>query len=479
MKRIFSLTIAFLLLFTACAGTAPEELPVETETVIPVETPEETTREDIPDNLPERDFAGKAFRVISVADRTYETAVEEYTGTADNDALYDRNLRIAERFNCSIEAVSHVDPVVSAINTATAGTNDYELVSIVNYKSGKVITSKSLLNWYEIPFVNLEMPWYVKFINDSATIHDKIFTATGDMAVTSLTFTVGMFFNQKVCGDYGYTAEDLYEMVDNNSWTIDNFLQIIDAIYVDINGDGKDDINDLYGYGGSVFDDIDIWLPAFDHAVTGRDENGNLTLALNNEKTVSIVDKLVRLIHETQGSNVKGTWQAQEFFAQDLLAFAPIRFHDCFGTLRDMESEYSILPVPKWDEAQQDYRSTLTDEFSTYGMVKSVPEEDYEFVGILFEAMNAESYKTVFPVYCDIALKGKYATDLKTAEIMDRIISSRSFDAGFTFGAEVLGLVPYCVRDLVVKKSTDLASMLAQKENIVTKGLQSINETYS
>lgn len=479
MKRILSLVSAFLLLFTACAGTVTEEIPVEEETVLPVETETETTRADIPDNLPERDFDGKSFRVISMPDKTYETAVEEYTGTADNDALYDRNLRIIERFNCTIEAIANNDPVMSAINTATAGTNDYEIASVINYKSGKLITGNSLLNWYEIPFVDLERPWYVKFINESGTIHNKVFTVVGDMSVTSLTFTVGMFFNQKVCGDYGYTADDLYDMVDSNVWTIDRFMEIIDSIYVDVNGNGRDDIDDLYGYGGSMYDDIDIWLPAFDHPITGRDENGNLTLEMNNEKTVSIVGKLVRLIHETQGFNAKGTWQAQEFFAEDLLAFAPIRFQDCFGTLREMESEYSILPVPKWDEAQKEYRSTLTDEFSAYGMVKSVPEEDYEFTGILFEAMNAESYKTVFPVYYDIALKGKYATDPKTAEIMDRIISSRSFDVGFTFGSEVLGLVPYCVRDLVKRKSTDLASLLAQKENIIEKGLQEINEAYS
>ena len=479
MKRIFSLVIAFLLLLTACSGMVSEETTTVQGTETVAQTESETTREEIPDNLPERDFAGKAFRVISMADKTYETTVDEYTGTAENDALYDRNLRIIERFNCTIEAISSSDPVASAINTATAGTNDYEIVSMVNFQSGQAITSKSFLNWYDIPFVNLEMPWYVKFINESGTIHGKAFTVTGDMSLTSLTFTVGMFFNQKVCGDYGYTAEDLYEMVDSNTWTIDSFLQIIDNIYVDVNGDGEDDINDLYGYGGSMYDDIDIWLPAFDHAVTGRDENGNLTLTLDNEKTIAITEKLIRLIHETQGSNVKGTWEAQKFFAADLLAFAPIRFYDCFGTLREMESEYSILPVPKWDEAQQEYRSTLTDEFSAYGMIKSVPEEDYEFVGILFEAMNAESYKTVYPVYYDIALKGKYSTDPKTAEIMDKIVSSRSFDVGFTFGARVLDHVPYYVRDLVKQKSTDMASLLAKKENVIEKGLREINEAYN
>ncbi|MBQ8401131.1 MAG: hypothetical protein IJX14_04285, partial [Clostridia bacterium] len=78
MKRIFSLVIAFLLLLTACSGMVSEETTTVQGTETVAQTESETTREEIPDNLPERDFAGKAFRVISMADKTYETTVDEY-----------------------------------------------------------------------------------------------------------------------------------------------------------------------------------------------------------------------------------------------------------------------------------------------------------------------------------------------------------------------------------------------------------------
>ena len=118
-----------------------------------------------------------------------------------------------------------------------------------------------------------------------------------------------------------------------------------------------------------------------------------------------------------------------------------------------MESAYGILPMPKYDAAQQNYLTTLIDEVSMFGVMRPVPEDELEFVGILFTALNAESYREVYPVYYDVALKNKYSEDPETAKMIDLIMDGRTFDLGFTFGVSYLSRFPYCIRDLVQKYS--------------------------
>ena len=50
--------------------------------------------------------------------------------------------------------------------------------------------------------------------------------------MTALTYTIAMFFDQKVCEDWGYSADSLYKKVYDNEWTID--LGDVPAAFKDI-----------------------------------------------------------------------------------------------------------------------------------------------------------------------------------------------------------------------------------------------------
>ena len=88
-----------------------------------------------------------------------------------------------------------------------------------------------------------------------------------------------------------------------------------------------------------------------------------------------------------------------------------------------------------------------------------------EFIGTMFEALCAESYKKVYPAYYDIALKGKYSSDAGTAEMVDLIMTGRKFDFSFQFGESVFQFLPYLVRNMMRDKTTDLVSRYDSIEN--------------
>ena len=66
------------------------------------------------------------------------------------------------------------------------------------------------------------------------------------------------------------------------------------------------------------------------------------------------------------------------------------------------------------------------------GRLKSI--QDPEFVGVIAEALNAESWKRVVPAYYDISLKYKGARDEQSVAMLDLIVEGRIFDFGYVYG---------------------------------------------
>ena len=142
-----------------------------------------------------------------------------------------------------------------------------------------------------------------------------------------------------------------------------------------------------------------------------------------------------------------------------------------------MEAKYGILPLPKFDEAQEDYYTNAWDQFSVFAVPKTIADEDKEVVGIVFEALNAESYKTVYPAYYDKALKSRYSAEPATAEIVDIIMAGRKLEFLFQFG-EFTASLPYQFRQLLANKQTDVASTYKKMEKLMKKTFGKVIKIY-
>ncbi|MBQ2279335.1 MAG: hypothetical protein II333_12260 [Clostridia bacterium] len=109
---------------TAAAPVAGEEVAEEIniEELSPAEQ-----RALIPDNLPEMTFEGRSYIFAVEEAKAYEIISEELTGEATNDAVYDRNLRIEDRFDVKIEVIPTTNPYDNVKNVVTAGTYAYDV----------------------------------------------------------------------------------------------------------------------------------------------------------------------------------------------------------------------------------------------------------------------------------------------------------------------------------------------------------------
>ena len=73
-----------------------------------------------------------------------------------------------------------------------------------------------------------------------------------------------------------------------------------------------------------------------------------------------------------------------------------------------MEDDYSILPYPKWDEAQENYYTMVDGGHQ----IQAVPltTKNLERAGTILEALNAESYQGLPEVLDELIKSGKIAS---------------------------------------------------------------------
>ena len=98
---------------------------------------------------------------------------------------------------------------------------------------------------------------------------------------------------------------------------------------------------------------------------------------------------------------------------------------------------------------------------------KTLSEEDYEFFGIITEALSAESWKTAHPAYYDVALKVKGARDEQSVRMLDLVMNSRVYDFGYVYD-NWQGMA-FTVQFMLLKGDTNFQSYYEKKEAAAVK----------
>ena len=434
-------------------------------------------RQLIPDNLPARDFQGKEFRFAIEENKEFEIWSKELIGEVTNDVIYNRNLLIEEKFKVRITATVY-ENVHSRVKTyVLAGDDAFEVYGFRAYLSYTPIVDQVLLNWYDMPYMEFDAPWYNKITNDVATFNGKLFNLTCSLAITQMQYTYAIFFNQKLTQDFGYPPPQLYQTVYDNEWVIDRFKEIIAGIYIDVNGNSKKDADDVFGYACELTHPSDAWLAAFDQPISSKDEDGNIVIEYVNEKTIKALEKIYDLTYNMDATFVyTKQYDEYKYFANSKVALCPLPFRVAYSDLRTMEDPYGILPYPKWDDKQEKYLTNIFDQYSAFGIPKTL--SDYEFLGVIMQSLCAESYKTVYPAFYDVALKNKYTQDADTANMVDIVMAGANMDLAFMFGETLFQRTPYMFRDLIQSKSVDLISKYNKIETALLTSLEKLTTYY-
>jgi hypothetical protein len=143
--------------------------------------------------------------------------------------------------------------------------------------------------------------------------------------------------------------------------------------------------------------------------------------------------------------------------------------------LRATETDYGILPYPKWNKEQERYMTGAQDNFSI--MAIPITCQNTELAGAALEALAAESYRSVTPAYYEIALKTKYLRDDESAMMLDIIRDGLSFNFG-AYHTDSIGDLRLQYRFIMGNKKSDWVSVYEKNEAKYQKGLEKTIENY-
>ena len=496
LKRIISMFLVIVMLGSSFALLACSETPdgkAATDDANPSNTdaaetePAELTRAQTPDSLPaDLDFGGMTFNILCRTKNWFagEMTVEELNGEVVNDAVYDRNLSVSDRLKVELNYIK-VDDVTGAANTSiTAGSDDYQMVvgsavDIVQY--GARGQYYNLLDSTYVPYLDLDQPWWAHHYTEQASVGGKCFFATGDLALSLTQLAFVTYFNKKLVEDMG--LEDPYQLVRDGKWTIDKQKEMTEMVYVDLNGNAKADKEDQFGFGISNMISYDVYWSAFDMTLFSRDPEGLPYVDTNIDKFQTAVDKIYSLFRETEGTyyvNQYGADQEQDDlakkFAANELMFTTLRIMAC-DILRDMDADYGIIPVPKWDESQDEYYTFVHDQYSVFGIPKSSPIPNE--ISAVLEAMAAENYRYVIPAYYDVVLNGKYLRDVESSEMLEISMKNVKIDFSWIYTYNLGGVAQNLFRYLMQGGSKDFTSKYAATEKALNAQLNAMLKAYN
>ena len=320
----------------------------------------------------------------------------------------------------------------------------------------------------EIPVVDLSQPYWDQGMNRSLSICNRQYTAVGAANLDIYDLTFCLLFNKEMMNDHQLTSP--YELVEDGTWTFDKMAEYMTTALNDTNGDGVMNLDDTYGYtSAGKMTTPGFWI-AGDVMSIGKDENDRPYVALGEEAFVNVFNKTFEVVWDTGASYLTDDGNDVPNDCRNLFKSGKSMFMDMsffyIEQMRDSDTDFDIIPYPKYSEEQQDIRCRVC-YYMPY--IVSGVCADLEMTGTLLEAMHCYSYETVIPVYYDICLKAKNARDEESQRMLDLIFENRVIDIG---DSTLCGdLRDNFMANMMSTNKRDLASTAATQTKVITKKL--------
>ncbi|MCL1794134.1 MAG: hypothetical protein FWG34_09710 [Oscillospiraceae bacterium] len=461
---------------TAHSGGAPEN-----------EAAAESAPPKLGPDLPDSDFGGAPINFL-VRSENYnwywcsrEIYASEENGEPLNDAVYRRNRYVEGKYNFEITEHRSDSPFNDAQKAAKSGDQTYDVFMLGLNEEAILAQNGYLANLYLVPHLNLAQPWWDQRAVKQLNIGGKLYYALGDINTQDNDSIFVSFFNKKLIADYA--LENPYHLVASGDWTLDKFNRMITDISEDLNGDGIMGVEDRYGQLGEDLGAYMIFAGAGGRITVNNSENYP-ELAVNSEKTSAIIDKMLvnmgnrdlTLLANDYSGKYNNPWDdlTRPMFKNSQGLFYTIGM----GTgnlLRDMEMDFGVLPLPKFDKSQAEYYCPLTSGTASAVCIP-IANDQPEFTGLALEAMAAESMYTVTEAYYDINFKNKNLRDEESIEMLKIILSSCSYDLGYMFN---FGGLTDIFAPMAKKNANTFASDYEKKETAAQKAIDKLIENFA
>ena len=436
------LSMLLPLLFSCGGEKAAQDTKNTAENAAAVET---TTGDGLfHDKVPEGlNFGGYEYRILQ---GTYDRGgvimfPEEQIGDVLNDAMFDRDRKIEDRFNIKIKAetVSLFSLFQMMTKDVKSGADAYDEYMQIDRDAYTAVGQNLLYPFSQLPYIDLTQAYWCQLPNRQLTVDGKLYWGFSDNMLSFFEAAVVVYFNKKQIENLG--LENVYNLVKAGNWTHDRFYEYAKAAAKDTDGDGKMTEADNWG----IISETDYFYPCFwisaGFNLVEKDQNDMPYFNVpGNQLFFDIADKVNDNLHPKGGVLLNSQTNIPKGFGSNS-ADARVAFfragQSLFSVgetsemirLRDMPDDFGIIPFPKYTADQSQYYTRVCVGFP---FVVPTTITNPEIAGAIMESMACEARNTIIPAYYESALKNKYSRDSDTAEMLDLIFNTRVYDLGDT-----------------------------------------------
>ena len=491
MKRTIALLLACAMLcplFAACGKDTPDTTSDSTTA-----STEATRDPNAPDFDADSigDISGDFNILVSGNYARNDFAAENGEGTAVQNAVYRRNEYMREKFNVNI-----TNEDLIKFNSATgsgvgftklytdyiSGDKTYDAAMVGTYDVATLAYSGYIHDLNAIENLNLSKSYWDQKANEDLSLGGKMFYTTGDITIIDNMVTNAILFNKDMIKNYG--LDNPYKLVEDNEWTLEKFGSLVKAVGEDKDQNGIYDSNDTYGL--LTWNDAMLSILGASGEKICSINNDKLELTFYNERVVSLYDMWEDIVFDQahsynyQYNNVEGkatptsSWdeaRIRMFDSEQALFYTTLL--TTVDKHRNSETDFGILPFPKYDSNQKDYGHAVSAFHCAFVCVPTLAASPR--VGAILEELAYQGKKLLTPAYYDQTLIGQYTRDEESASMLDLIFATRVYDVGIYY---TIGDYKTALSRLYVTRSA-LSSLYDANLGQAEKKIDQINQVFA
>ena len=469
MKKYLCLLLAGLMLL-ACMVSCVNPDTGEDETLGTVEEQTDDVAADALSRL-SVDWGEEEFVILGREDYAPEELEVETRTEVLEDAVYQRNLAFEElcKLDLNVVYMETASMNGAAKRDVQTGAGEYDLLLNHMVNTANLASEGTLISFTALEGIDLTAPWWDEG-TASFMISDKVYFMNGSINYSDENTTYVMLFNKQTAEDEGI---DPYTMVYNNEWTLDNFQTKIKEVSYDLTGDGKYDENDVYGF-VSTWETGNTFFFGADLRYIVCEEGEDPYLALDSSgmtKATDLLDKILNIYYVNNSTYMSPPGKenlGMECFktGRGLFYGEVVQYIVYLG--KEMEADFGVLPVPKYNEQQEDYITWTNGICSTSSVTKAA--QNLERLGPTLEILAILSYQRVTPAFYDTVLQRKSVRDEESQGMLDIIFKTRTYDLSMYYNLGLEPLFKACVND----NKTNFSSTYAKASSKAEKSLKKL-----
>ncbi len=482
-KKYIALLLAFLLLNSTACGQS-ETAEDTGEDAISTDSTEIVSQTREYEN-PGIQYDGKTVTVASYNYSgtwdilKYRFDLTDENGDVVNDAIVSRNFTVEDELDIELALFSldgndrgssqKLQQLILAADDA------FQIGLPMNASIAPMLTAVDMLiDLKTVPTLDLSHSWWNQNANDEYTLYGKQLAAVGNICFFNHGAPIVTYFSKAMIEDHD--LEDPYTLVKEGKWTQDKMIEMSEAVALDLNGNGQVEDADRFGFSGEV-DSLGYLLMSAGIRLSEKDTKGDIRITINTEKTIDCVEKLVNFFYMNNVSRLQGKTELKygsyhaEYFIPKMevgeMLFMSNQLLVAIN-MRASESDFGILPSPKYNEAQEKYISFSNTWFSDHLIIPATCP-DLAMTGHVIEALGYYSQEKVTPAMIEIAVVGKSIRDKESEEMVNLILDTQTFDVAYIFN---WGGVRSMLSDMANNNQTNFATEYAKKETTIQTELE-------